>query len=84
MIVTASITGLIKTVLILLGVFVVLRFLGRVMLAKNALEEERRQLKKEKEFLKERNQKLKSFGKVSVLNSKPKGDIQDVDYEDVK
>lgn len=84
MIVTASLTGLIKTVFILIGVFVVLRFLGRVMLAKNAMEEERRQLTKEKEFLKERNQKLKSFGKVSVLNSKPKGDIQDVDYEDVK
>lgn len=84
MIVTASITGVIKTVFILIGVFVALRFIGRLMHAKNAVEEERRQLKKEKEFLKERNQKIKSFGKVSVLNSKPKGDIQDVDYEDVK
>lgn len=80
----ASVTGVVKTIFILIGIFVVLRFLGRVMLAKNALEEERKQLKKEKEFHRERKEKLRSFGKVSVMDSRPKGDIQDVDFEEVK
>lgn len=80
----ASVTGVVKTVFILIGVFVVLRFLGRVMLAKNALEEERKQLKKEKEFHRERKEKLRNFGKVSVMDSNPKGVIQDVDFEEVK
>jgi hypothetical protein len=82
-IVMASATGVVKTVLILIGVFVALRFLGRLMLAKNALEKEREALKKEKEFHSERNAKLKSFGKVSVMKSPPKGEVRDVDFEEV-
>lgn len=84
MIAEASISGLFKTILIILGALVLLRFLGRVMIAKRSLDQERADLAREKEFVRERNQKLKDFGKVSVTKSKPKGEVQDVDYEEVK
>lgn len=82
-IVEASVSGLLKTVLMILGALVLLRFLGRVMIAKRNLDQERVDLAREKEFVKERNEKLKNFGKVSVSKSNPKGDVQDVDYEEI-
>jgi hypothetical protein len=83
MIAEAGITSLVRTVLLIIGTFVVLRFLGRVMIAKRNLEEEREAIRKEKDFVRERNQKLKNFGKVSVTKSEPKGTVQDVDYEEL-
>ena len=83
-IVEASVSGLLKTALMILGALVLLRFLGRVMIAKRNLDQERVDLAREKEFVKERNEKLKNFGKVSVSKSSPKGDVQDVDYEEIK
>ena len=84
MVVEASISGLFKTILILIGVLVLLRFLGRVMIAKRNLDQEREDLAREKAFAKERNEKLRNFGKVTISKSHPKGDVQDVDYEEVK
>ncbi len=84
MIVEASISGLFKTILIILGALVLLRFLGRVMIAKRNLDEERADLAREKAFVKERNEKMKNFGKVTISKSGPKNNVQDVDYEEVK
>ncbi len=84
MIAEASIGGLFKTILIIIGVFVLLRFLGQVMIAKRNLDEERADLKREKDFTRERNRKMKTFGKVSVSKDSPRGDVQDVDYEEIK
>lgn len=83
-IVGASFIGLVKTILIIIGAFIALRFLGGLMIAKRNMEEERESLKKEKDFLKEKNEKLKNFGKVKVTKEKPKGDVVDVDFEEVK
>jgi hypothetical protein len=83
MVVTASLTGLFKTLLIIIGALVALRFLGRVMIAKRNLEEERELLKRERSFQKERNEKLKNFGKVSLTKNKPAGKIEDVDFEEI-
>lgn len=82
--VEASISGLIKTVLLMIGAFVLLRFLGQLMIAKRNLEEERQYVKREKDFLKERNQKLKNFGKVTVEKKKRVDNVQDVDFEEVQ
>lgn len=79
----ASIGGLFKTVLIIIGVFVLIRFLGKVMIAKRNVDEERELLRREREFTKERHEKMKNFGKVSVSKETPKGKVQDVDYEEV-
>lgn len=81
--VEASITGLFKTILMIIGALILLRFLGRVMIAKRNLDEERADLAREKAFVKERNEKIKNFGKVTVSKSTPKGDVQDVDYEEM-
>ena len=87
MIVEASITGFFKTVLILIGVFVALRFIGRLMIAKRNLDEEREMLRKEKDFHRERNDKLRNFGKVTVSGKRNRSsDVQaeDVEFEEVK
>lgn len=89
MLVEAGITNAFRTILILIGAVVLLRFLGQLMNAKRNMEEERRLNKQQREFQEERNQKLKNFGKVNVFarNSKKttqlKGNVEDVDFEEV-
>ena len=85
MLVTGSFTGLIRTLLLLIGGVVVLRFFGRLIRAKNAMEEERNILKKQNDFQKEREQKLKNFGKTTVIsNPKKQNNTEDVDFVDLK
>ncbi len=88
MIVEASITGLFRTVLIILGAFVLLRFLGQLMMAKRNMEEERKINERQRTFDKERSQKLRNFGKVNILarNKRKTGisdQAEDVDYEEI-
>lgn len=88
MVVTASITGLFKTLLIILGAFVLLRFLGQVMMAKRNMEEERRLNRNKRAFDEERERKLKNFGKISILSGNSRKarrttDAEDADYEEV-
>lgn len=75
-----------KTILIIIGAFVALRFIGQMMIAKRNLDEQKEMDEKEKKFQRERKEKLRDFGKVTVSrsNSGSKGDIQDIDYEEVK
>ena len=67
MIVEASISGLFRTVLILIGAFVLLRFLGQLMMAKRNMKEEKKINYRQREFEKERSQKLRNFGKVNIF-----------------
>ena len=85
MLVTASITGVFKMILMLIGAFVLLRFLGQLLQAKRNMEEERRLLKKQREAERERSWKLKHFGKTSVMNKtkSPSTSTEDVDFEEV-
>jgi len=73
MIVTASFTGVIKTVLIFIGVLVILRIIGRTLIAKRNLEHERDLIAREREFEKKKEFVRKNQGKTSVLS---KGKIQ--------
>jgi hypothetical protein len=87
-VVEASIAGLFRTVLIILGAFVLLRFLGQLMMAKRNMEEERKINERQRAFEKERSQKLRNFGKVNILTkSKRKTGIshqaEDADYEEI-
>jgi hypothetical protein len=86
----ASIPGLFRTILIIIGVIVLLRFLGQLMMAKRNMEEERRLNAQQRKSEKDRAEKLCDFGKTSILNSKGSSsgksghsDIQDVDYEEL-
>ncbi len=84
MIQEASVTGLIRTILIIVGVLVFLRFLGRLMVAKRTMDAENKRRKAEKAFDKERKEKLKNFGKVSISDRPSSSDDEEyVDYEEV-
>jgi hypothetical protein len=90
-VVTASISGIFRTVLIIIGAIVLLRFLGQLMIAKRNMEAERILNKNQREGEAERQRKMKSFGKTTILGkpntqkeSKSHPDIMDVDYEEIK
>ena len=84
-IVEASITGLFRTLLIIIGVFVLLRFLGQLMNAKRGMEEERRMNANKRAFEAEKKQKQKNLGKTSILkrNQSTSNDAEDVDFEEI-
>ena len=83
--VEASFTGLIRTVLIIIGVFMVVRFLGQMMNAKRNMAEQDRMNEQESKLKSERDRKAKNLGKTSVMNKgrSSSGDIEDVDFEEV-
>jgi len=87
-IVYGSITGLFKTLFILIGVFVVLRFIGQLMISKRNIEEERKLNRQQKEADRQRNEKLKNFGRVNILertkqSSSSNYDAEEVDFEEI-
>ena len=85
----ASISGIFKTVLMILGAFVLLRFLGQLATAKRNMELERDLNAKQRKFKKEKMHKMKHFGKTSILSRNSKkttysdSKVEDVDYEDL-
>lgn len=74
----------------IVGAFALLRFLGTLMIAKRDLDAQK-QLKKQNEAIdRERNKKLKNFGKVTVQtkskvskNTPADDDTQDVEFEEI-
>lgn len=83
MIVTASLTGLIKTLLILIGGFIVLRFFGQLMNAKRNIEEEKELKARKSRVSQEKKRKEKELGKTTILEQSISSDVEDTDYEDV-
>jgi hypothetical protein len=85
--VQASIPGIFRTVLIIIGAIVLLRFLGQFMIAKRNMEEERQLSKLQRKYDQERTEKMKNFGKVNVIRTTqsktPKIDVEDVDFEEI-
>jgi len=93
MIVEASVSGIFKTILMILGAFVLLRFFGQFMVAKRNLEEERRLKAEQDRFDKELKRKKETFGRTSILSSKSTNSessknksnnvIEDIDFEEI-
>lgn len=80
-----SVTGVFKMILMIIGGLVLLRFIGQLMIAKRNMDEERKLNQKDRQFHTDKNEKLKTFGKTKIVHRKDvKGDVQDVDYEEVK
>ena len=80
----ASVTGLIRTLLIIIGVFVLLRFLGQLMNAKRNMEEERKLNAQQRKLNQEKERKRKNLGKTSILKRFQDSDnIEDVDHEEM-
>ena len=90
-VVEASVSGFFRTILIIIGAIVAVRFLGQLMIAKRNMEEERSMNEPQRKFEQERSEKLKKFGKISILGGSKKKttnteftDVVDVDYEEIK
>ncbi len=88
--VNSSLIGIVKTVLIIIGLMVVLRFIGQLMIAKRNIEEEREINKRANEIANERLYKLRNFGKVKIhknsndINKKgTNSNTEDVPYEEI-
>ncbi len=61
-----SVTGLFRTLLILVGVFVLVRFIGNLMIAKRNIDEHEKLRKQQRESEELVEQSLKNVGKTSI------------------
>lgn len=85
MIAEASVVGVFRTLLILIGLFMVLRFLGRLANAKRNIEEEKVLEEQKRREKAEKERVAKNLGKTKII-SKSSGskDVEDVDFEELK
>ena len=84
MIVEASITGLFRMILIIVGVFVLVRFLGQLMNAKRNINEQAADASEREKIKKEREHARQNLGKTNVLGKNSgSNDVEDVDFEEV-
>jgi hypothetical protein len=84
MLVEASITGVVRTILIIIGVLVVLRFIGQLMQAKKNMEEERALNERDRKLRNEKERKRNNLGKTNLLRKDDRVDAEDVDFKEVK
>jgi|TARA_B110000037_G_scaffold89203_1_gene105623 hypothetical protein len=82
----ASVTGLFKMLLILLGAFVVIRIFAQWSNNKNIYVQKKQEKDSRKRFEKEKHLKRQSLGKIRVIgkDASNQNDIQDVDFEEVE
>ena len=87
MVIEASVPGFFRTILIIIGAIVLLRFLGQLMNAKRNLEDEKKMKEEQSNYEKEKKRSKIDFGKTSILNTNTKkntsSSIEDVDYEEL-
>lgn len=90
MILEASVQGIFKTILLILGTFVLLRFIGQILVAKRNLEEDRRLKAEQEKFDKELKRKQQTFGKTSIISqkttttrTKSTDSVEDIDFEEI-
>lgn len=77
-----SIQGVFRTILIIIAVIVILRFIGRIMIAKRNLEEERAHEKSQRAHQKAKKDSELNKGKVHISKGAP-GYAEDVDFEEI-
>jgi hypothetical protein len=87
MVIESSVSGFFRTILIVIGFIVLLRFIGQLMNAKRNLEEEKRLKEELSNYERDQKKSKVNFGKTSILNSNLKksatSPIEDVDYEEL-
>lgn len=77
-----SVTGTVRMILIIIAVFVIVRFIGRLMIAKRNLDEERNFNQNNDQYRKAKEQSEREKGKIKVVDRFR--DAEDVDYEEVE
>jgi hypothetical protein len=84
MVVTASVSGVLKTILMLLGAMVVLKYLGQLMVAKRNIAEQNKFREEQDKIQKQKAHFERNKGKISILRNVSPNNVKDVDYEEVK
>lgn len=81
----ASLTGGIRMILIIIGVLVVLRFVGQMMIAKRNIAEEKELDRRKKAQDAEAKRKKRNLGRTQVIGKRQayNDGIEDVDFEEV-
>ena len=81
----ASITGVFRMVFIIIGVLVVLRFVGQLMIAKRNIAEEKEMDRRRKAQNAEARRKRKHLGKTQILGKKQSSNdgFEDVEFEEI-
>lgn len=84
MVAEASIVGVLRVLLIVIGAIVVLRFLAQLANAKRNMAEEKKMEEEKRAFNKERERTAKNVGKTRIINKTPgSADVEDVDFEEL-
>ena len=80
-----AITTVFRTVLIILGIFVVLRVIGRMMIAKRNLDIEKELLRQQRENEKVAAETKRNFGKTSIgkVDKRSLDNAEFTDFEEV-
>ena len=79
------ITDAVKTIMMIIGVFVILRFFKTAFATKHAATSIKAFDEKKKQAERERQATLKNQGKITLQNSSQSyGHVEDVDFEEVK
>ena len=81
----ASITGAFRTILTIIGVIVLVRFIGQLMIAKRNIAEEKELNRQKKVHDAEAKRKKKHLGKTQILGKKQSSNdgIEDVEFEEI-
>ena len=84
MVVTASFSGVFKTILMLLGAMVVLKYLGQLLVAKRNIAEQNKFREEQDKIQKQKAHFERNKGKISILRNVKPDNVKDVDYEEIK
>jgi hypothetical protein len=84
MVVTASVSGVFKTILMLLGAMVVLKYLGQLLVAKRNIAEQNKFREEQDKIQKQKAHFERNKGKISILRNVKPDNVKDVDYEEIK
>lgn len=76
-----SVTGTVRMILIIIAVFVIIRFIGRLMIAKRNMDEERKYHQNNDRYKRAKENSEREKGKINVVDKYR--DAEDVDYEEV-
>lgn len=81
-----AITTVFRTVLIIIGIIVVLRVVGRMMIAKRNLDEEKEMLRRQRENERLAAETKRNFGKTTIgkVDRKSLDNAEFTDFEEVK
>ena len=84
MIVEASLPGLFRTLLIIVAIVFLVRFIGQFMIAKRNMDVEREMNSTRRQFQEQKKKASQDLGKTNILKkSARKNDVEDIDFEEI-